>query len=187
MSTDHSKKTIDALYVVSKVLADQRILELRRENEHLRSENEHLRLQLFWRDYSKRELESAMAFANQKETGPRCTCIACMVSGRTESTDDPHRFSNICRFRHYWEHLLRECGLVVHRGLPQSLTPGASADVLAQSIDAHIISYGRHDWCSAWAYGARLWRGTSVDDPELKKLQTLFERLCYTPSSAESE
>lgn len=179
MSTNDNQ-AIDALYVVSKVLADERILELRRENENLR-------LQLFWRDYSKRELESAMAFANQKDTGPRCTCIACMVSGRTSSTDDPHRFSNVCRFRNYWEHLLRECGLVVHQGLPPEVsTTGTSAEVLAQGVDAHIISYGRHDWCSAWAYGARLWRAGSVHDPELKKLQTLFERLCYTPSS-ESE
>jgi hypothetical protein len=47
-------------------------------------------------------------------------------------------------------------------------------------VDSHFHHHIRENWYH-WSYGSRLWKATSVDDPELGKLRALFaalERIC---------
>ncbi len=44
---------------------------------------------------------------------------------------------------------------------------------------AHFTNLGSDDWV-AWTYGSKLWKATSVRDPELAKLERLFHTLDVT-------
>jgi hypothetical protein len=162
-------EAVDKLITVSKLFADQRVSELLNENRALR-------LQLFWKDYGVTHLQEAMRNANQKNGGPDCNCLACGVSGRTDSERETDGFE--CSFKPYFDALLLECGL-------ESLNGGGgvvsqhnsdSSGNYVYDEDTHLIRLGRDDWV-AFTYGSKLWKAKTADDPELLKLCTLFNKL----------
>ena len=44
-------------------------------------------------------------------------------------------------------------------------------------LDVHFVCSSA---CCISSYGAKLWKATSVDDPELRKLKALFDALMQT-------
>jgi hypothetical protein len=166
---------VERLSLVAKVLMDTRLLELKRENEELR-------LKLFWKEHNPCMLKEAMAAANQVATGPRCACLACIVSGRCAHGTRgfaPYPFVNVynehcvmspcdrchlrCQFKPWFEDKIREAGMSVR--------------VEALRDDGHHFSNpGSADW-NTFVYGSRLWKASSVADLELGKLRRLFHAL----------
>ena len=144
------------------------LLELQRENEALKLENEALKLKLFWKEHGPGELNAAMSLANQVEAGPGCSCLACAVSGRHESEYGEIAENKPCTFKSWFEQMLRghdmSIGSVVNSG----------NDVLDDGH--HFRNSARQDWF-CWTYGSKLWKATSVGDPELAKLERLFKTL----------
>lgn len=162
---------VERLTLVSKILFDTRLLELKRENEALR-------LKMFWKEYSNKELDVAMAVANETDGGPQCSCLACIVSGRYVTRDLPEK--KPCTFKPWFEQVLREHDMSIGHRLPDvpvwvdGSVVDSHNDVLDD--DQHFTNLGSDDWV-CWTYGSKLWKATSVCDPELAKLEVLFRTL----------
>ena len=88
---------VERLSIVSKVLFDSRLLELRRENEELRLEQQRtidavkleqkstidkLKLKVFWMAHDHLKLQEHLAMANNSDDGPKCCCANCYWNGR---------------------------------------------------------------------------------------------------------
>ena len=153
------------------------IIDLICENEELKEENERLKLMLFWKEYGPGELNAAMRLANQAEGGPRCSCLACAVSGRHESKDGEIAEKKPCIFKPWFEQVLRKHKMSIRRGLPDVpiWVSGCNIQSHNKVLDDrhHFINFASQDWCS-WSYGSPLWNADSETDPELEKLKDLF-------------
>ena len=164
---------VERLAVVSKILFDTRLLELKRENEALK-------LKLFWKDHSPFFLKEAMSTANQAEGGPACACLACFVSGRHESEYGEVPEKKPCAFKPWFDQVLQDHHMGVAVGLPPEpvWVDGSVVDSGTDVLDdgQHFTNLGSDDWVY-WTYGSKLWKATSVRDPELVKLERLFHTL----------
>jgi hypothetical protein len=162
---------VDKLVVVSKIFADQRVIELLAENRKLK-------LQLFWKDYGIKNLEKSMQRANTKTGGPHCKCLACAVSGRLDEDEDGEAAGFECCFKPYFDALLLECEIETKNGGGgegrQHMSNSSGNCVYDE--ECHIVRLGRDDW-AFFTYGSKLWNATRVDDPELLKLSNLFAKL----------
>ena len=150
------------------------LLELQRENETLK-------LRLFWEKYGPDKLKAVMRLVNEQDW-MGCICLACIQSDRHErgcrridaSNDGP------CKFKPQFEYELREHDMSFACGLPHVpiWVDGSVVNSRNNVLDDghHFTNLGSHDWVS-WTYGSKLWKATSVDDPELAKLKSLFETL----------
>lgn len=166
---------VERLAVVSKILFDTRLLELKRENEALK-------LKLFWKEHNPEELNKAMHLANTANggCGPACSCLACAVSGRHESDYGEVAEKKPCKFKPWFEQVLREHDMSIARGLPDVpiWVDGSVVDSHNDVLDDghHFSNLASQDWF-CWTYGSKLWKATSVHDPELAKLERLFQYL----------
>jgi hypothetical protein len=80
---------VERLSIVCKVLFDERLLELRRENEALRHKSDALKLKNFWLQHDDLKLKQHLAWANDSSTGPNCYCNGCYWNGRFDYSDEP--------------------------------------------------------------------------------------------------
>ena len=146
----------------------------------LQRENEALQLKLFWKEHSYEIMENAMCRANEAEGGPRCSCLTCQVRGRYSpgvTQNEP------CTFKPWFEQVLREHDMSIGRGWPDVPLwdvwfDGSVDESRAQVLDdgQHFSLRGKRDWFR-WTYGSKLWKATSVCDPELAKLERLLHYL----------
>ena len=141
---------------------------------------EEFQLKLFWKEHSYEIMEKAMSRANEAEGGPACSCLTCQLRG-TYSRGVTQK--EACRFNPWFEHVLREHDMSVGRGYPKEPLwdvwfGGTVDESRAQVIDdgQHFHNKPPHDWCG-WRYGSKLWKATSVCDPELAKLERLLHYL----------
>jgi hypothetical protein len=175
---------VDRLAVVSKVLLDQRFLELKRENERLK-------LSLFWVDHSINSLKKLMARANEWSRSLRCRCRSCrtrscihnkrcthsILDGYDDEVEDKD-----CRFRPWFEEQVREHGLSVERS-GEAFTGGFDRESYHRpNVDAHfLLVESEYAWAyncwNNWVYGAKLWKAQTTQDAELLKLTALFKTL----------
>jgi hypothetical protein len=156
------------------------LLELQRENEDLKLENETLKLKLFWKEHGPGELNAAMHLANTSDGGPGCSCLACAVSGRHVSEPGEVAEHKPCTFKPWFEQMLHEHEMSIGRRLPDVPIwfDGSVVDSHNNVLDDghHFSNLASQDWF-CWTYGSRLWKATSVLDPELAKLERLFKTL----------
>ena len=171
LKTTQNMNGVERLAVVSKVLFDTRLLELKRENEALK-------LKLFWKDHSPFFLKEAMSTANKAEGGPACSCLACVVSGRRESEPGEAAEQKPCTFKPWFEQVLREHDMSVGHVVDVPRVDGRVVDSHNDVFDddQHFTNFAGCDW-RWWTYGSKLWKATSVRDPELAKLERLFRTL----------
>jgi hypothetical protein len=141
---------IARLALVSHVLYEREILEQKREIESLK-------LKLFWKDYGIRNLQTA---------------VVCEANRR--------RFLNINEPMPDMEHwflwmgpMIESCGMeavLIDQDTDQlALVPPIDINVHFACRERYYVSH----------YGAKLWKATSVDDPELRKLKALFDALSH--------
>jgi hypothetical protein len=163
---------LDRMALISQVLLQPRLLQLRNENEELK-------LKLFWKDHSQSKLKKLMIESNQ--FGPQCRCIACALSGKMEDGQTPLHGSAACIFKPWFEDLLAKHGLTAVTGVRTDQTPTEphmSMDGMhgVYDVDAHFYHPTSGDWV-LWTYGAKLWKAKYVHDAELHKLSALFQSL----------
>lgn len=170
----------DKLVSVSRIFFDYRYAELQKEVKALK-------LSLFWRDHNLVKLKEAMAFANQKATGPKCSCLSCCMAGRDFKYDHDDHDKFICTFRPYFDELLQQGGLLKKsgnwdRGVEHESAYNSVFDETVSGyvfdVDAHVVTSGVRDWL-VFTYGSKLWKEQSVESVELKKLDNLFQSLYY--------
>ena len=173
---------VDRLALVSKILLDQRFLELKRENERLT-------LSLFWVDHSINTLKKLTARANNRAGGPRCRCRHCVRAQRywpyySHGCDE---YDKECKFGPWFEKIVQEHGLsfassgkdihfpcdVDRESNP--MPPDSVHFLLFPNEQAPVTS-----WYS-WGYGAKLCQAQTTQDPALLKLTALFQTLGGEP------
>ena len=143
----------------------------------LQRENEALQLKLFWKEHSYETMENAMCRANEAEGGPACSCLTCQIRGRYSrgvTQNEP------CTFKPWFEQVLHEHEMSIGRGLPDVpiWVEGSVVDSDNRVIDDghHFSNLASQDWF-CWTYGSKLWKATSIGDPELVKLERLLHYL----------
>lgn len=187
---------VERLSLVAKLLMDTRLLELKRENEQLK-------LKLFWKEHNPCMLKQAMTVANNREGGPACRCLACMVGGRCDNFIrgyQPYAFAHeydhqlvmsphdhchlVCQFKPWFEERIRKSGMSV-RDIPLSVWVDGADGVSLSVVDdgnavlddgQHFNNLGTADW-NAWVYGSSLWKASSESNRELQKLKRFFQTL----------
>ena len=144
------------LALVSKVLCDRELFQLRRVNEEQRQEIEALKLELFWREFDIMKLRRIISLV--------CSHI----------TDENDYIS-------YIEPVLKEFGLEVQ--ITDEVNPGDGSMQPApfceycmprSELDVHFTCTRHYTITS---YGAKLWKAKSVDDPELLKVKALYNEV----------
>jgi hypothetical protein len=170
------QRSLDRLVTVSKVFRDARVAELRRENEELR-------LQLFWRDCGVEALANAIHIASESDKSPECTCSYCLLNGRAYGRTDQLVLDTTCKYAAWLQNIFASCDLVwghvTSGGTVCAHVCNGNGPVL--DVDCHLVNIQscHGDW-SDFTYGSRLWKAKSINDPELKKLQKLFEALAQS-------
>jgi hypothetical protein len=165
---------VEKVIFTCKILLDQRVIELKKENELLK-------LKLFWAKHNSDYLKEAMACWNQDISGPRCACLACVTSGRASDDDILEEGNNSgtfnCTFKPDFEQKITECGMTFGSNFNNRLDGSIVDDQnLVFDVDCHFANVARADW-NCWTYGLKLYNAKSVEDPELKKLVALFNTL----------
>lgn len=172
---------VDRLALVSKILLDQRFLELKRENERLT-------LSLFWVDHSINTLKKLTFRANNRAGGPRCRCRCCTRAKRRWRTEldgyDDEGVDEACKFGPWFEKTVQEHGLsFASSGKDDNHFPCDIDREWYPMPDAsvHFLLFPSErepatSWCT-WVYGAKLWKAQTTQDPGLLKLSALFKTL----------
>ena len=173
---------LDRLALISKLLFEPRVLELRAENEALK-------LKLFWKEHSKAELEKLMVACNANIV--HCKCLSCAASGRMDEEHTAEPWGAICHFKQWFEEQLLKHGLSSETGVhvnQEPIGPHMCCDDgnRLYDVDAHFHHLARDDWV-IWMYGAKLWKGKAVTEPELMKLQALFYTLVRAAEAEEED
>jgi hypothetical protein len=184
---------ISRLSVVCKVLFDAEVIALRKEVEELK-------LSLFWKKYSTEKLWSAIKDGNgsMPDMPRNCNCKNCREFGRfcmdgSFGDDNPNE---VCAWRPLFEAKLAELGIGFSNkpDSPQWLIHDSASGENVIDCDTHIVNFlnlnydplnhykgTSHDW-SHFTYGSKLFKATTVNDPELQKLAALFEWLLVPPT-----
>jgi hypothetical protein len=174
--------SIDKLSVVSQLLYDERIIEQRQEIERLR-------LQLFWKDHDMKRLTELMAIANGNHT--KCACDVCGLKGRIKHVEPESAVrGEKCLFGPWFNAQLVECGLVAVGSTRFDQHPAINHRSLHRGscveVDCHFtFCPADEDVWLGFFFGERLWKATTVDDPELRKLSELRSALLYIDSDDE--
>ena len=149
---------VERLSIVSKVLFDSRLCELKRENEELR-------LRVFWLEHSESKFAELMQLANCSESGPWCSCFACLESGRFHPMyagpgTDTCMWN--CTFKPWFEEIVGRCGMSVGH--------------VENECDTHLWYAESSCYPSrfSWGYGRKLTDVRRSDDCEFCKLEALF-------------
>jgi len=148
-------KMFSRLALVSNVLCDRELLELRQENKRQRREIDALKVELFMDDHNINKLAMAVSLM--------CLHYRALLNVRH---DDQTEWS-------LWiEPMLSEFGLCAQ--IDDEYLDDRS------DLDVHIT---RTSYCIITSYGTKLWKAKSVDDPEMQKLKA-FLRHCEMHSPA---
>jgi hypothetical protein len=113
---------VERLSIVSKVLFDSRLIELRRENEALKLEQKRtidavklqqksridkLTLKVFWLEHDDLKLKEHLEMANNLYDGPNCCCEGCYWNGRVGL--DKHVLPSVnCTFIPWFENEIED-------------------------------------------------------------------------------
>ena len=165
---------VERLALVSKILFDTRLVELRDENESLK-------LQLFWNKYNFKKLMSNMEIGNKY--GPKCNCVLCTLHSHT--TEHEFQRDVPCTFSPWFEGKITDCGMtfgtpIIGEADGGHIAASGSAEWgFVYLDDYHLVNNSSARW-PGWGlsgYGAKIWQIKLVDDPELQKLVALFHSL----------
>jgi hypothetical protein len=162
-------RSFDRLMIVSKVLMDARVAELRNENEMLR-------LQLFWKDNDVQTLQNIVRKANNGTGSPNCCCRDCWLYCRAGR----QQLIETCTFIPWLECKIAECGLTfgyVTASSEWEYHMAGGNDCVSDADSHFVICNLQGSKWSMFTYGLRLWKAKTVNDPELKKLAILVEIL----------
>jgi len=163
-------------------------------------ENQNLKLKLFWKDHNLKKLKKAMRYANGVfGIGPKCACLACAVTGRKDdeaNDSEPWVCTFICTFKPWFEEQLKSLQMTVqwsshdnnnhHHDCLNGDVATYCGFASVFEDDSHFAHFSSRDDWKWFTYGSKLWNATSVEDPELAKLKSLFEIL-YTENNEEED
>lgn len=156
---------VERLALASRRFCDAQLMRLRRENERLK-------LELFWKRYSADMLHKQLYEFRATGYCFHCYCPSCRANGRLYIDPDEEQhyaalaFTNTrCYYKPWFVGYIQDMDMRVAYGVDYG-------------VDfEHFRVFGTEDWF--WGYGSRLVNARSVDDPDLRKLENMFDNLCY--------
>ena len=151
-------RSLDRMALICRIMMDQRVIELRRQNEELR-------LALFVEQHTTVRLRSLLKSANRSAAGPNCRCVICQFTGRHEIDGG---MTQVCTFIPWLNALVAEYGLIA-----------AKCETLAYDAprpDVHFCHNSKEEWTD-FSFGAKFFSSKSVSDPEIVKIKQFFEHL----------
>ena len=158
-------KGVDLLALASKAFMDTRFLELKNENERLK-------LERFWQSYGPDKFSKQLSSFHWRTCWFRCGCVSCIEHNRFEpmapyppDEDETAYYENktwdVCEYRPWFDEFLDDL----------------ERDVGEISTE-HIFFKGDSlEWF--WGYGPKFLNARTVADPELRKLENIFDELYY--------
>lgn len=148
---------VDWLTVVSKAFMQTPVLELKRENERLKFE-------LFWQTYSVDNMTRALRQYHARTSDIYCGCVSCQYHKRFEPRLGDEAEWTECDYQPWFEGFLGNADMDVGHGWDRE----------HERVHFHVFG-SMHGWW--WVHGLRFTEARSVGNPELKKLQGMFETL----------
>ena len=150
---------VERLSIVCKVLFDARLLELRREHEALKQTTDALRLQVFWLQHDDLKFKQHLAWANDSDAGPNCSCADCYYNGRLNMPDHPKPISweSSCTFVPWFENEIVRYGLT-------------SSDGHGNAVTTHFAMHDDGECEFAWWF----LETPICAHPDLRKVHDLF-------------
>jgi hypothetical protein len=160
-------KGVELLALASKALMDTRLLDVKRENERMK-------LELFWQNYSAPKLSKALCKFHNTMNLFYCGCVSCKSNGRMIEDIDVAEWTAMevlyagrrwksCAYKPWLEEFLGDLDLRVAYGVDYGLD------------FEHFRFFGTEHWF--WGYGPRFTKARSVGDPELRRLEGVFDTL----------
>ena len=178
-------RALDRLATVSRLFFEQRVVDLRKENEKLKSQNA-------WHELGPEALQRALLIASYTYTPVTCACRACWKARRfdTEYESMEHIMAEFRRGETR-ECVIKEC-LMIHAHkvglsvvtrqetvLPDTLDPESfvreARRIYDRCPDAHLELWNQCDGGWEIFYGSKFASAQFHTNPDLGKLQELFE------------
>jgi hypothetical protein len=162
---------LERLALTCRRFCDAQIIELRRENERLK-------LALFWKMYSADQLRQCVRGFLWTSSLFQCWCPSCSANGRfyldeDEAPPSHTRRCKPCQYKPWFVDFIQDMDMRVAYGVDYGLD------------FEHFRLFGTEDWF--WGYGARLLNARSVHDPDLRKLEYMFDNLFYMTNLAQHD
>jgi len=162
-------KGVDLLALVSTAFMDIHFLELKNENERLK-------LERFWQSYGPDKFSKQLSSFHWRMSLFRCGCVSCVKNNRFEPMapyppdEDEDEWFAIEYANKRWEHC---------EYLPWFLEflDDMERDVGEINFEHIFIEGDSLEW--SWGYGPKFLNARSVADPELRKLENIFDELYY--------
>ena len=152
---------VERLSIVSKVLFDSRLIELRRENEALKLEQNKLKLKVFWLEHDDLKLKEHLEMANNLYDGPKCCCEGCYWNGRFGLNPDKHVLPGVnCTFMPWFENEIVDFDMTSSVGNYTEVT----------------THFATNEWGDC-DLGRWLVQIPTCEHPELRKVHDLFSDL----------
>ena len=161
-------KGVELLTLTSKAFMDTRLLELKKENERLK-------LKRFWKIYGVSKLRKQLRSYQWRIGAVHCECVSCKKYKRFDplpkngwdevDLEDARYYANqtwdVCRYRPWFDEFLNDM-----------------EDDVGEIGTEHVYFKGTLvDWF--WGYGSKFLNARSVADPELRKLEEIFDTLYH--------
>jgi hypothetical protein len=157
-------KGVELLALTSKAFMDTRLFELKNENEQLK-------LKRFWSIYGVNNLRKQLRAYQWRIGAVHCECVSCKKYKRfdpkdeDEEADDAIYYANktwdVCEYQPWFLEFLDDM----------------ERDVGELNFD-HIFVEG-DSLCWFFGYGPKFLNASSVADPELRKLEGIFDTLYH--------
>ena len=158
-------KGVELLALASKAFMDTRFLELKNENERLK-------LERFWQSYGPDKFARQLSSFHWRSSLFHCGCVSCVENNRFEpmapypepewiATQYANEPWDWCRYLPWFEEFL--CDM-----------EGDFGEINYEHI---FIEGDSLEW--SWGYGPKFLNARTVADPELKKLEDIFDALYY--------
>ena len=169
LDVDFKKKWegVELMTLASKAFMDTRLLKLKKKNERLK-------LKRFWKIYGARQLQKQLRAYQWVIGAVHCECVSCKkykrcepllphVPDEEEAGWNARYYANktwdVCEYQPWFQVLLND----------------VERDVGEIGIE-HVYFKGNNvEWF--WGYGPKFLNARSVADPELRKLEEIFETL----------
>ena len=161
-----ANKQFSRLALVSHVLYEREIVELRQKNEELE-------LKLFWKDHCAPKLLHAICSGNSWFR--ICNCEECRLFQRYSGFVQRSNCMLECHFMEWFAGLLQGHGLTSVDNNATWVDCPHIDGTDGSPLDVHFVN-ATGEWDHI-LYGTRLTNAKHVNDPELKKLKALFEVL----------
>jgi hypothetical protein len=158
---------LERLALTCRAFMDARFLEMKHQNRRLK-------LELFWTKYSAEMLHKELYAFHSSCNLCRCWCVSCSANGRLHlQQDEAAHYAALpasqttrckpCYYKPWIVDFIQDMDMRVAYGVDYG-------------VDfEHFRFFGTENWF--WGYGARLLNARSVADPDLRKLEALFDNL----------